>query len=108
MAEDPEERMGILEIPVTRMIPSGRSWGPYTLTPTSPLQRIIVNEWLRKPRREDPLLITSLFHSWGNFTRVNFDGFLRKLNKMLTYFRAKDLEPVTLSEAYGVVLKTPG
>jgi hypothetical protein len=89
--------MGILEIPVTRMIPSGRSWFPYTLTPITPLFRLCKLPW------EHPLLITPIFHSWGVRNR-DFVQFLRMLSKMLDYFQVKSLEPVTLSEAHDLLV----
>jgi len=94
-----EDRLGILEVPVTRLVPSLRSWAPYTLTPTSPLYKAIVKQWLFKSWWENPLLITPIFHSWG--TRYeNFISFLKKLSRMMEYLLRNRLEALSLSEVY--------
>lgn len=106
-ASDIEDRMGILEIPVTRLIPSTRSWSPYTLTPTTPLFKLITMECLLRPRVESPLIITPIFHSWGDW-RVRsgertFDQFLEMLRRMIVYLLRKGLTPRRLDEVYALV-----
>jgi len=98
-ASNVEDRIGILEIPVTRLIPSLGSWFPYTLTPTTPLSKIIINEWLFKSHWESPLLITPIFHSWSQSDyRWHYNQFLSKLSKMMKYILDRRLEPLTFRE----------
>lgn len=103
-----EDRIGILEIPVTRLIPSFRAWSPYTLGPTNPLLKIIINQWLLRSAMENPLLITPLFHSWGargfRHTHTDFDLFLKRLGRMIEYFLKKKFEPLTTSEVYNLLV----
>jgi peptidoglycan/xylan/chitin deacetylase (PgdA/CDA1 family) len=106
-ASDIEDRMGILEIPVTRLIPSTRSWSPCTLTPTTPLFKLITMECLLRPRIESPLIITPIFHSWGDW-RVRsgertFDRFAEILRRMIVYLLSKGLTPRRLDEVYALV-----
>ncbi len=98
-----EDRIGILEIPVTRLIPSFGSWSPYTLTPTTPLSKVIINQWLFKSCWENPLLITPIFHSWGAMGG-GFTSFLKKLSGMIEYLLKKKLEPLTFSEVYDLLV----
>lgn len=102
-----QDRMGILEVPVTRLIPSTRSWSPCTLTPTTPLLKLITMEWLLRSRLESPLIITPIFHSWGDW-RVRsggrtFDRFLEMLGRMIVYLLRKGLTPRRLDEVYALV-----
>jgi len=109
-ASDVEERIGILEIPVTRLIPSFRSWSHYTLTPTSSLLRVITTQWLIRSYWEDPLVITPIFHSWGDWAvwsgKQSFERFLDRLGKMIEYMLKKRLEPMTLTEVYSILCET--
>ena len=97
-----EDRIGILEIPVTRLIPSFRSWFPYTLEPTTPLFKVIINQWLFRSHWENPLLITPIFHSWGERGK-DITSFLKKLSRMIEHILKKKLEPLTLSEVYDLL-----
>jgi len=99
-AFSPDDRLGILEVPVTRMIPSGREWFPWTLTPTSPFFRFIVNEWVIKSRWEPVTVITPIFHSWGEWKlrEKKFPLFLDKLEKMIRFLKGKNFEFKTLRE----------
>jgi hypothetical protein len=101
------DRMGILEIPVTRLIPSLRSWSPYTLTPSTPLVKIITSEWLIRSRWESPLVVTPIFHSYGDgkvrIGRKTFARFLEQLSWMIKYMLKKNLKPHTLSEVYSII-----
>lgn len=103
-ASSKEDQIGILEIPVTRLIPSFRGWGPYTLTPTSPLFKVIINQWLFRSRWENPLLITPIFHSWGERGK-DFNSFLKKLSGMIKYMLKKKFEPLTVREVYNLLRK---
>lgn len=98
-AKSEEERIGIMEIPVTRFIPSFSGWAPYTLTPTSPLFKMTINQWLFKSRWEKPLLITPIFHSWGGRGK-NFVTFLRMLKGSAEYLLRKKFSPLVMSEVY--------
>ena len=99
-ALDYEERLGILEVPVTRMIPSGREWLPWTLTPVSPFFKFIVNEWIIKSRREPKTVITPIFHSWGEgkLRREKFPLFLNKLEEMIKFLISKDFKFMVLKD----------
>jgi hypothetical protein len=92
-----KDRMGILEIPVSRLIPSSNRWFPYTLTPTSPFAKVIINQWLLKSRWEKPLIITPIFHSYGTRAK-NFSLFFSKLRNMIEYLKRKKLVSLTMSE----------
>lgn len=97
-----EERQGVLEIPVTRMIPSGREWFPWTLTPASPLFKFIVNEWIMKSRWEQKAVITPIFHSWGEgrlrAEKGKFLLFMERLEEMIKILANKDLKFITLKD----------
>jgi len=95
-----EEKLGILEVPVTRMIPSGRAWFPYTLTPSSPFFKFIVYEWIIKSRWESITVITPIFHSWGEgkLRGKKFPLFLDKLEKMIKFWIGKNFEFITLTD----------
>lgn len=82
-----EERFGILEVPVTRMMPSGREWSPWTLTPLSPFFKFIVYEWIIKSRWDPITVITPIFHSWGwrKSHEERFPWFLEKLEKLIRF-----------------------
>jgi hypothetical protein len=101
------DRIGILEIPVTRLIPSWRSWSPYTLEPSTLLVEIITTQWLIRSRWENPLLVTPIFHSWGDgkvrVGRKTFDRFLEQVSKMIKQMLKKSLRPHTLKEAYSII-----
>jgi hypothetical protein len=86
-ASNHEEALGILEVPVTRMIPSRREWFPYTLTPQSPLFKFIVYEWIIKSVWEPITVITPIFHSWGEgkLRGKRFPIFLNKLEQLLEF-----------------------
>jgi len=90
------ERMGILEVPVTRMIPSGRAWFPYTLTPESPFFKFIVYEWIIKSRWELTTVITPIFHSWGEgrlcTRKEKFSLFIDKLENLIRFMISKNLK----------------
>jgi hypothetical protein len=106
-ASSAQDGMGILEVPVTRLIPSTRSWSPCTLTPTTPLFKLITMEWLFRSRLESPLVITPIFHSWGDW-RVRsgertFDKFLETLERMIAYFLRKGLKPRRLDEVHAMI-----
>jgi peptidoglycan/xylan/chitin deacetylase (PgdA/CDA1 family) len=110
-ASSAQDRMDILEVPVTRLIPSTRSWSPCTLTPTTPLFKLITMEWLLTSRHESPLIITPIFHSWGDW-RVRsgertFDEFLETLERMILYFLRKGLKPLRLDEVHAIILRHP-
>jgi peptidoglycan/xylan/chitin deacetylase (PgdA/CDA1 family) len=106
-ASDADDTMGVLEIPVTRLIPSLRAWWPYTLNPNAPLiLKIITNEWLLRPRREHPLVIVPLFHNWEIESRQhskNYDRFLRRLSKSILYLISKGFVPLKIKEVYDLV-----
>jgi peptidoglycan/xylan/chitin deacetylase (PgdA/CDA1 family) len=106
-ASDIRDRMDILEVPVSRLVPSTRSWSPCTLTPTSPLLKLITMEWLLRSHLESPLIITPIFHSWGDW-RVRsgertFNWFLKRLQRMIAYFLRKGLEPRRLDEVHAII-----
>jgi hypothetical protein len=106
-----EDRIGILEIPVTRMIPSFRSWSPYTLAPMSPfLFKVITRQWEFKSRWEKPLIVTPILHSWGDWkVRIgerSFDQFLERSSRMIEHILKRRFKPQTLAEAYSVVCET--
>jgi hypothetical protein len=106
-ASSAQDGMDILEVPVTRLIPSTRFWSPCTLTPTTPLFKLITMEWLFRSRLETPLIITPIFHSWGDW-RVRsgertFDKFLKVLEKMIVYLLRKGLKPRTLDEVQATI-----
>ena len=99
------EEMGILEIPVTRLIPSLRGWFPYTLEPTTHIFKIIVNEWLLlRSQWEHPLVIVPIFHSWGeSLQRLNFERFLTRLRNSIRYLLRKRFVPLKMNEVYDLV-----
>lgn len=90
---DYEERLGILEVPVTRMIPSGREWSPWTLSIANPLFKLIVYERLIKSRWEPITVITPIFHSWGwRIAREDkFSWFIEKLENSIRFLISKKL-----------------
>lgn len=100
VASSPKERVGIVEIPVTRLMPSGRTWFPYTLTPTNPLYGIIIRELTIKSLWESPTLITPIFHSWGEgkFREERFPLFLNRLDDFIKFIIRKDVECTTLGK----------
>jgi hypothetical protein len=98
-----EDRIGILEIPVTRLIPSFRSWFPYTLQPETPLFKVIVSQWLFRSRWEKPLLVTPIFHIRGESGRDS-TLLLTKLSRMIEYMLKKKLEPLTFTEVYDLLV----
>jgi peptidoglycan/xylan/chitin deacetylase (PgdA/CDA1 family) len=95
-----ENRLGILEVPVTRMIPSGMEWSPWMLTPCSPFFRFIVYEYILKSRWEAVNVITPIFHSWGEgkLRGIKFPLFLDKLEKSIKFLISKDFKGVTLKD----------
>ncbi|MDI9395920.1 MAG: hypothetical protein QM426_11160 [Euryarchaeota archaeon] len=104
-ATSPKKNMGILEIPVTRMIPSGNAWFPYTLTPDSPIFKLILNEWILKSKLETLTTVTPIFHSWGEGRLRNekFPQFIDKLEKMIKYMIVKRFEFITLKDFSEIV-----
>lgn len=104
-ATSPEKGIGILEVPVTRMIPSGNSWFPYTLSPESPIFKFILKEWILKSKSEALATVTPIFHSWGEGRLRNekFPQFMDKLEKMIKYMTNKNLEFITLKELSDLV-----
>ena len=92
-ALDYDERQGILEVPVTRMIPSGREWSPWTLSIANPLFKFIVYERIIKSRWEPITVITPIFHSWGwRIAREEkFSWFMEKLEKTIRFMISKKL-----------------
>jgi len=105
-ASDADDRMGILEIPVTRLIPSLRKWSPYTLDASATLVfKIIVNEWLFRSRWEHPLVIVPLFHSWKESLQGlgHYDRFLRRLRRSMFYLMNKGFVPLKTSEVRDIV-----
>ncbi|MCX9084513.1 MAG: hypothetical protein OIN87_06950 [Candidatus Methanoperedens sp.] len=89
-----KDKVGILEVPVTRMIPSGRSWFPYTLTPDNPFYKFIVYEWMMKSHGKSKALITPIFHSWGEgkLRGNKFPKFLEKLDQLIRFLINRDIK----------------
>lgn len=100
-----KDKIGILEVPVTRMIPSGNAWFPYTLSPESPIFKYILNEWILKSKLETLTTVTPIFHSWGEGRLRNekFPQFINKLEKMIKYMTTKKLEFITLRELSEII-----
>lgn len=93
------EQIGLLEVPVTRLIPSFRTWYPYTLTPTNPLFKLILHEWLFKSRWEKPLVVTPVIHSWGGGGK-DFNSFLLTLKAGIEYVMKLGFHSMTMSDLY--------
>jgi len=104
-----EDRMGVLEIPVTRLMPSLGQWFPYTLAPAVYqeglfwLPEFIVNEWLLKSFWERPLVITPILHSWGDNLEGGFSSFLARLSKMIRLLVGKEFQPLTASGLFDLL-----
>ena len=99
-----EDSFGVLEVPVTRMIPSGRGWFPWTLTPESPFLKFVVWEWIMKSRWEPITVITPIFHSWGEgrlrAEKSRFLLFMDKLEKSIRFLVSKNFKFMTLRDFY--------
>jgi hypothetical protein len=95
-----EDQIGILEVPVTRMIPSGRAWFPYTLSPESPVFKLILNEYLLRSKLEPISVVTTIFHSWGEgrLKKEKFPLFIDKLENIIIHMNTKKIEFITLKE----------
>jgi hypothetical protein len=99
-----EDRIGILEVPVTRMVPSGRGWFPWTLTPESPFFKFIVYEGIIKSRWEPATVITPIFHSWGEgrlrAEKDRFSLFMGKLENSIKFMVSKNFEFMRMRDFY--------
>lgn len=95
-----DDKIGILEVPVTRMIPSGSAWSPYILSPESPAYKLILNEHCLRSKREHINVVTTIFHSWGEgkLKKERFPIFMDKLENMIKYMKRKNFEFITLQE----------
>jgi hypothetical protein len=95
-----EDEIGILEVPVTRMIPSGSDWFPYTLSLESPIFKLILNEFLLRSKLEPVTVVTTIFHSWGEgkLKKERFPLFIDKLENIIKYMTRKNFEFITLKE----------
>lgn len=97
-----EDKIGILEVPVTRILPSGSDWFPYTLSPESPIFKLILNEYLLRSKLEPATIVTTIFHSWGEgrLKREKFPLFIDKLENLIRYMTAKNFEFITLKDLW--------
>ncbi len=86
----------ILEIPVTRFMPSGREWYPYTMSPESPLLGMLI-KWKNLASVYRNVLITPIFHSWGE-GRLKGDVFIEKLEKMIKKLEKNRYQFITMSD----------
>ena len=97
-----EDRQGILEVPVTRMIPSGRQWYPWALTPQTPFFKFIVTEWIIKSKWEPITAITPIFHSWGEgklrVEKGRFSLFTNKLENSIKFMLSNNFEFMKLRD----------
>lgn len=104
-ALSPKDELGILEVPVTRMIPSFREWYPYTLTPASPFYKLIVYEHIIKSQKDFITLVTPIFHSWGEgkLRRENFQLFLNKLENLIKFLIHQHFKFIRLKDLPGTI-----
>jgi len=92
------ERIGILEIPVSRLIPSWRFWRYCTLQPGNPLNPVIIRQRRSSPQKHG--LLTVIMHSWGcgRSRGRRFPVFADQLKSLIELLVRMDFRFVTLQE----------
>ncbi|MCJ7563457.1 MAG: hypothetical protein MUP52_02575 [Candidatus Aminicenantes bacterium] len=92
------ENTGILEIPVSRLIPSWRFWRLCTLQPGNPLNKIIIKQ--RLSWKNPGCLLTVIMHSWGcgRNRGKKYSTFLIQTKSLIHYLKRKNFRFWTLQE----------
>lgn len=102
-ADNPAERVGLLEVPVTRLRPAWPLWKFATLQPDTPLKNIIVRQAFRRTLPDR--LVNVILHSWGSgsLRGSRFAIFLRELTDLIAELRRHEAQFMTMEEVHGRV-----